>query len=89
MEKIHDYQYSSPEEAAKNAQIISYSRDAIVTISCEDKESYNNICAYLQNDEDCEGYTENGNVYEHWGHRHMNCGTGTWRIHVTIGDNSL
>lgn len=55
----------------------------IVDIICESEESYTEIAARLQDDENMEDYSDNDGTLEIWGVRHSGTSQQEYRIHVS------
>jgi hypothetical protein len=82
--KIYSSNYSDMCESAQEAECKSYRNSEICNIACDTQSEYDEISAYLQNNEDVEDYVINDGVLELWGVRHMNIGNANYRVHVYV-----
>ena len=84
--KIYSDSYSNNFECAKDAKATSWQQNTIVTIACDLQSDYDEICEYLENDEDCIDYVDNDDVMEVLGVVHMSIGNADYRVHVYVID---
>lgn len=84
--KIYNSSYYDNIACAKDAEAKSWQQNTIVNIACDSQSDYDEICEYLQSNEDCIDYVNNDGIMEVWGEVHMNIGNAEYRVHVYIID---